>query len=1598
MVAVKAALTFAVICIRTAHAIRYLEAPKDNGPPKPPEETHEGAKETSKDGLKNIKDLKTQHKVNGTPAAANDATTTGDKNTNVDGPASDATVSETSTKKTLFGATTAKADSTFKALGAAGLRKYDAKNATTKGGGYWCSEANLLPDKTVAWTAELRGPRVLTGVTITWVYAPQFVAILAKRQRDGQFEEVAPFQAVDSGETTQSIEFKRKIDAQFVKIAMKGQINGYFGIEFVQFHGEPNPIFSIQAGITSTEDLCLQVDETDEVVLESCVAAIASFKFNDIWGYNEKRQLYNPATKLCMTLENNVDTDGGRVVMLPCNQQSGTGVNSWDLLPNNQIKLRRPGNLCLSQTGSSAGLANVALNKIASSSMTRKNDTKCNAESALDGNLQSYWASEVFTVDSIPEKVEFVVNLQEYYKVRKIEIDWEAPALAYNILVKKDDKDWQLIEKIHANTLKATVDNMHNKVIRMIKLELLRPNPEYANSAGQMHYGIRSFAAYSNRLKTIVEPCERAKLSKDARDKYFLNSVYEVDLHSGEPLIAAERAIDTLVDNIGNKVAHIENLHGKMQQCKRKQINSLKRAQELERSFERVSNAVYRFETKLELGGEYIPEEHLPADCIEIKNRGESSPSGFYYVYPPCASHSIRVYCDMYTGASYYVATVESGRIGLQEVYTTCRKYGLDPLQIHHPSQIDAIQVMLKTMDVAPDCLYPVAVKVGQKFKSLDLKDDVTFAVNFKPNSENNIVAVATDGPQYVDGRKTDMTGIVCSSNYSSIRLPTEIIKLGCHTLINENQKLKEAAVGAAVKVACPQNCLQNYDEGVDVEGGNDGLYSLRTPICVAAIHAGEYSRNATLEVKKAVAPAEFEGFFQNGIESTSVPALVGDLAFKVSRVQDECNMQKVTPLVDRDAAKVAKMEPKITVKKPQPNKSQTPKLFNHSLAIDAATGEAIGSLVTQVNQQSGKAAPVFLDLFHHHASETIASAIQLIKLADIQRQPIEELMDRLDDGVKMMQKKLQWLAARVTYKKKPLVEGIKSLKRESAINDSFEPWSSDAVTQNNIFDIFHAFTVGDVQGVPKWTVSSLSLKGVLENVISQTSEFGARGPVSGALLNVSNAQYYDFVFSAAVFPGGSGTLGLVFRVVDDDNYYLFQMVQLNGGYKRLVRMVNGIPYEIAKIEDGGFVDGLWYTVRIEARQCRIAIAIVQGLEPVFDLPSNSIDVIDCSHASGSVGLFSGQINLAHFARVHVETLPCLRYDRPPPPPKPPICSVYKESFAVGFTANWRALDNAGRWSFEDNVGGEPKVIAHRGYPAIDGSTEPSMALLKGGRSCKAGVFRAAMFPQCEPTGVMGLLVHFGDAGNYVSFECSTRRCQAIQMHRGMRNILAETEMKGLETGVWNYVELLFRSDSVTASVGTQILEAVFINTAVTEDVQLGGTVGLYSMGCAGCAFAEVTLTPNYAAATYGATHQEGYRKKQRTARDDQCLAIDRLEHCKTIAPNNVGNCETNYCAMCCERQHADAPVAQDTCYERCRGLDHAAVLLQTTSDHFWRGCAPHLEQSENEQTGTKHTDTKDGDKVSDCELCCDSSRFLEGVPTSVNRAAQARCRLLCSA
>ena len=55
-----------------------------------------------------------------------------------------------------------------------------------------------------------------------------------------------------------------------------------------------------------------------------------------------------------------------------------------------------------------------------------------------------------------------------------------------------------------------------------------------------------------------------------------------------------------------------------------------------------------------------------------------------------------------------------------------------------------------------------------------------------------------------------------------------------------------------------------------------------------------------------------------------------------------------------------------------------------------------------------------------------------------------------------------------------------------------------------------------------------------------------------------------------------SGRMGIVFRYVDQFNYYVFDLQRGPGGFKRIRKFVNGKSVNLAVIKDGGFLEDTW--------------------------------------------------------------------------------------------------------------------------------------------------------------------------------------------------------------------------------------------------------------------------------------------------------------------------------------------------------------------------------------------------------------------------------------
>lgn len=150
-----------------------------------------------------------------------------------------------------------------------------------------------------------------------------------------------------------------------------------------------------------------------------------------------------------------------------------------ELQPNNQLKLLRGGDFCLSQMGSKAGSSDVASKGEATVSHNRPDDKDHGPSAAMDGNSETFWASQEFESGGVPAAVDFTLDFGDKYKLTSAVIDWEYPALAYTIAASEDGSTFTDVAHNAANSLYNTIDDLKSVVARAIRVRMERAHPVY---------------------------------------------------------------------------------------------------------------------------------------------------------------------------------------------------------------------------------------------------------------------------------------------------------------------------------------------------------------------------------------------------------------------------------------------------------------------------------------------------------------------------------------------------------------------------------------------------------------------------------------------------------------------------------------------------------------------------------------------------------------------------------------------------------------------------------------------------------------------------------------------------------------------------------------------------------------------------------------------------------------------------------------------------------------------------------------------------------------------------------------------------------------
>ncbi|KAL8271299.1 hypothetical protein Esti_004738 [Eimeria stiedai] len=1099
-------------------------------------------------------------------------------------------------------------------------------------------------------------------------------------------------------------------------------------------------------------------DERGDIVLEGCLTSIAAADERALWQFTEQGTSYiaqYEKTEKCTRIQansrtlDNVAQDGGQVVAGDCGAayaaQDGRSV--WELQPNNQLELLRGGNYCLSQMGSKAGSSDVAKNSEVRSSHSRSADNDHAPSSAVDGKESTFWASQEFQKAAVPEAVLFDVDFGDKYKLRTTDIDWEFPPLSYSIATSLDGVNYAEVSRNDVNTSYTTLDDMKAVIAQYLRIRLQRPHPTMGVSNDMLVYGIKTLSVYSNRLRSIVEPCSKAKASADARDKFFLELVTEVDLSAGIELRRAGEIAASASASMAKSLSAVAEVSEPIKTCfEGKEAATLKLAA-LDAEVVDALGYLSVFEEGLTSSSESVAgatasstmrglsQEHPVEDCYTLKTLYNKATSGFYWVLPLCASQPLRAYCDISSGGTYATVPDNDSIVSLRDAVKACAKIGLEPIHLRTNRQLPALQRMLDIMEIDLTNPVPVAVNNGASvFYSLDFKKDVTeFIVPAQQGGAliGNTVGISPSGLIFFDSSETDMSTIICSTNKDAWNPPQSYIDVTCITAVGGNAAF-DGPPGTTFFVRCPEGCIhygmltaeasvffgdKKFPTSVDeakVVGGEEGVYAEDSSICIAAIHAGLLSRGGDVSIRISPTPAEFEGTDKNGILSSSFFGHTDKRAFVVETVALQCPMDRShsSSFLELGFSHSAK----------PPRDSGWPKL----ISVPAKTMQQLNAAPSQALSAASAAQS---SAVIEEMNELTVMAIN--QLSTILSQQLGGLNMEVVEHIRLTATKSTWydsLATSIIPCEMPRLSQALQRRAEQSATDE---WSLDAVKNAELADMFHIFD------------SRLTSSAVTPTVP------GSSG--TGTYSIVKNKAFYDFVLAADIYISGSGSVGVAFRVKDRKNMFLFEMKQVrklfidnfvvypllitnvqqgNGGSKRLLRIVNGVPTETAKLEDGGYVEGIWYHVEVHGQLQRISVRVSEISENAPAAASKfDIDLLDGSFMSGSIGFYTSAVNSACFDKVAVTPLPCTgSKEKALLPPYPPRCSNYRESFVGRLSEEWEPSDPAladvpSHWKYAADVGGERITIAQMA---------PAILALGRHRSCEEGLFSFKFFPQCE--------------------------------------------------------------------------------------------------------------------------------------------------------------------------------------------------------------------------------------------------------------------------
>ncbi|KAJ1610110.1 CpCCP2 [Cryptosporidium canis] len=1474
--------------------------------------------------------------------------------------------------------TSAVADNHYNSYGPDGRDLFLPENGIRRGINHWLSDGNAIKKDVVYFTGILAEPRTVSGIVINWASSPGEVRI--DISRDGiTFEQAVDWTTnrLSSKEFEQKLYFKEKpIRIRRVRIGMRNPVHNFFGINFTGLLVVGAPVVQLTSGITSmTEEFCWQIENGDiytkgaELVLGSCIEAVASGDSREIFEFNSKGQLFNPLSKLCVQLKDNIV--GGEALVLDDCRKASDGSGLFELMPNNQLRLARGGNLCLTSPGDKPGVANVALNSAASSTSVVRSSVDNGPEMAVDGKDTSFWLSEPFVLGQDSLDVDFMIDIGSITKIKDVFIEWKYPAVDFTIDISENGKEYQTQVSVSNNGLTSTSYSLEGKKARYVKIHMTAPSKD---ETGRYSYGIKQVRIFSNTMRSAVGDCNTVKQHNDGRDKVFPLPYNGDSFAPGLLLKAHGNSVKARLNELQELSGKVTSILPNLDACRKTsdgRDNTLKvqatKLGFLSEKLEKLTssyNLEYKFAKPALGGSELYPAE----DCVAIKNdKTQEAISGFYYVRPFCSTKPLRVYCDMNTGNTIY--PMEMSVHSSRAASSACATVGLKPLLLRDKKEsVMGIRKMLSMMNINDNRrIIPLTHDFGcDNNKSCNsqftqIGSGVEAFTEAAPAQSKALNSTSQEQPELV----------LCSTN-TNLKHESNAISLGCDSRFSDIKAFKTSPLLTSILVKCPTSCSP---ENGGVVIGSD-VYRDDSSICLAAMHANTLNRSTGLVQITPIEGLESYGTSRrNGISSVTYTGKRWTKSFVTSKYNGLCpsdsSLSMLLSFVEMENRGNENVNVTSNYTMPQA------KSLGMGLAVD--TFEAINRMERYMDTIGGIT-------YSPAMKESIGGSQVLVSKVRSQLKPTQIMDYHTRTSADDMLVRLHTVSSVLYYHMEEILETIveqedllnkvRELKSTQSGFDSFKMPINDFIQYGKIFESWD--TPGLVNGVGNWRILYEPIGGGgRSGVLGQTSSVGSNLPdrtvAIGSFSRIKYKKFYDIDYHVDVYVDSyEGSIGLTFRMQNFERYYLLEFNQnKNGGFKRLIRVMDGQKSILSTKYDGGYVTGSWHHVRILLTGSRIQIWVgtesnsVQYENKDYSHPVKVFDLYDGTLLSGSVGFYSSGIKGGgvYFDNINIEAKPCTKPTiissllRPSAPPTAPVCSSYKSGSFGGVHNEFMFIDpelsNDGpsNWEFRSNVGGlqTRSLIQTSNIHSISSDNIGTHAILGGNRQCNSGVFEYSFFPQC-PSGIIGGIIHYKSESNYVIFEMGSYFSRIRAIKDGVIKTIASNVFVGYQVGVWNNIEIQF------GTLGTKILASTN-NYGKTQLLYSGspfgirdGSVGLSSFRCAGVAFQTIQLKPlstmksisglfvekNSSSPTERETKtpttQVTTTDKEKTTTttatssntaEMTCKAAHttlRKKDCETLSGGK--QCEANYCSYCCENSADRTSKEQIKCKNECHKND----------------------------------------------------------------------------